>query len=132
MEFYRELALPGDAADLQRDLTIDRLPHHCSEIDRVLSHAGEQGEIYCLWGQFRVHRERINGGVRFTLPGCPNSLAWTVTRGLPPRPDVTLIHCTISRREHEPDFIESIDLFLDALAAGIDRLPHNASATTEK
>ena len=119
MEFFRELETAFDAEGLQSRLTIDNLPQHCVEIDKVLSSSGEQGEVYCLWGTFRVHRECINGGVRFTLPGCPNALAWTVTTGLPPQPHSTVIHCTINRRAHEPDFIESIGLFLDALAVGL-------------
>jgi len=119
MEFFRTLSTELDSADMVRELTIDRLSRHCREIDKVLSHQGEQGEIYCLWGQFRVHRQPINGGVRFTLPGCPNALAWTVTTGLPPDPGATVIHCTINRQEHDPDFIDSIDLFLDALMDGL-------------
>ncbi len=123
MEFFRELYCGLDAQALQQAMTVDSLPQHCAEIDRVISAAGERGEIYCLWGQFRVHRERINGGVRFSLPNCPNALAWTVTTGLPPKPDSTVIHCTINRREHEPDFIESIDLFMDALVDGLAHRP---------
>jgi len=119
MEFFRELDAGFDADGLQRMLTIDSLPRHCAAIDKVLSASGDHGEIYCLWGQFDVRRELINGGVRFTLPGCPNALAWTVTTGLPPRPSRTVIHCTINRREHEPDFIESIGWFLDALVDGL-------------
>lgn len=85
----------------------------------MLGQDGERGEIYGLWGQFRVHRELIRGGVRFSLPDCPNALSWTVTTGLPPEPASTVIHCTIKRRDHEPDFVESIELFVDALAEGI-------------
>ena len=119
MEFFRELDSGLDVAALQRRLTIEHLPQYCREIDRVFSVAGDHGEIYCLWGQFKVHRECIKGGVRFTLPGCPNAFAWTVTTGLPPVPELTVIHCTINRREHEPDFVESIELFADALADGL-------------
>lgn len=119
MEFFREIDADLDAGQLQRRLTIEALPRHCAEIDKVLEANGDHGEIYCLWGQFRVHRESINGGVRFTLPGCPNAFAWTVTTGLPPRPDRVVIHASINRREHEPEFVESIDLFLDALQAGL-------------
>lgn len=123
MEFFREMRGGRDVQALQQALTVDSLPQYCAEIDRVISAAGEQGEIYCLWGLFRVHRECINGGVRFSLPGCPNAMAWTVTTGLPPNPDSTVIHCTINRREHEPDFIESIDLFMDALVDGLAHRP---------
>lgn len=119
MEFFREIRSGHDAAALQGMLTIATLAHFCAQIDRVLAHEGDQGEIYCLWGGFRVHRECINGGVRFTLPDCPNALAWTITTGLPPCPDLTVVHCTINRHWHEPDFIESIESFIDAWAAGL-------------
>ena len=119
MEFFRELDSGLDVAELQRRLTIEHLPQYCREIDRVLDVAGDHGEIYCLWGQFKVHRECIKGGVRFTLPGCPNAFAWTVTTDLPPIPGLTVIHCTINRREHEPDFVESIEMFVGALVDGL-------------
>jgi hypothetical protein len=119
MEFFRDFTGRFDADGLQQHLTIDTLPRHCAAVDKVLESAGDEGEIYCLWGQFRVHRERIRGGVRFTLPGCPNALAWTVTTQLPPDPAMTVIHCTINRRVHDPDFVDSIEGFLDAMQEGL-------------
>jgi hypothetical protein len=77
----------------------------------------DAGEIYCLWGQFEVRREPIRDGVRFTLPGCPNALAWTVTA----ESESVLVHCTIKRTEHDPDFIESIETFIEDWQAGLER-----------
>lgn len=128
MEFFRTLRKAIGASDLVREITVAHLPNYCREIDKVLRDHGEQGEIYCLWGQFQVHRERINGGVRFTLPDCPNALAWTVTSGLPPDPVATVIHCTINRREHEPEFVDSIELFMDALAEGVSSIANESAA----
>jgi hypothetical protein len=122
MEFFRELNSGLVPSDLQKSLSIECLPQCCAQIDRVLSSTGDEGEIYCLWGQFRVRREAIAGGVRFSLADCPNALAWTLTTGLPPEPGRLVIHCTINRREHEPDFVESIELFLDAWVEGMERL----------
>jgi hypothetical protein len=34
-----------------------------------------------------------------------------------------VIHCTINRREHEPDFVESIELFLDPWGEGWNGSP---------
>lgn len=121
MEFFREVPMRCDVERLQQNLTIANLPHFCSEIGEVLSEDGEAGEIYCLWGSFQVHRECIKGGVRFSLSNCPNALAWTVTSGLAPYPAHTVVHCTINRREHDPDFIESIELFVDEWEAGLAR-----------
>ena len=120
MEFFAVVDRSLDADSLQRRLTVSTLAEHCEVIDEVLRHEGERGEIYCLWGGFEVRRERINGGVRFTLPGCPNALAWTVT--VDGTAAEVVVHCTINRHDHDPDFIESIEQFVAAWAEGIGRL----------
>ena len=79
MEFFAEADTRCDVEPLQQALTIAALPRFCSEISRVLRGGEAEGEIYCHWGSFVVHREEIGDGVRFTLPKCPNALAWTVT-----------------------------------------------------
>ena len=122
MEFFAKADCPLTPETLQQRLTGPELAAWCDAIDKVLWWDGEQGEIYCLWGQFRVQREPIRDGLRFTLPGCPNALAWTLTcdPADSPSPGV-LVHCTINRSEHEPDFIESIELFVEDWRAGIER-----------
>lgn len=122
MEFFRSLKAPLSVEDLQERLTIAHLARFCDSIDRVLWAEEDKGEIYCLWGQFPVRREAVNGGVRFTLPTCPNALQWTVTAGFPPAPEGAVIHATINRSEHDPDFVESIDLFVDDWARGLKEL----------
>ena len=122
MEFYAQLINPqASVADLQEILTIEALPELCASIDEVLSDHGDRGEVYCVWGQFDIGRELIRDGVRFTLPGCPNALAWTITcEG----EDSIVIHCAINKREHEPEFIESIEKFVEDWANGLAaRLP---------
>ena len=79
----------------------------------------ERGEIYCLWGQFTVHREPIKDGIRFSLPYCPNALAWTITAAPEGGTPETIIHCTINRQEHEADFIESIEWFVGEWEKGL-------------
>ncbi|WP_058555319.1 hypothetical protein [Thiohalocapsa sp. ML1] len=120
MEFFATTKRATTEADLQQRLSIDTLAAHCASIDRVLHADGDDGEIWCLWGQFRVRREPIRGGVRFTLPGCPNALAWTVTAGTA-APAPVVVHCTINREEHDPDFIESIRMFVDDWREGLER-----------
>jgi hypothetical protein len=44
-------------------------------------------------------------------------LAWTVTA----EPEGVLVHCTINRTEHDPDFIESIETFVEDWRAGLER-----------
>ena len=120
MEFYATTIIPASVADLQRRLTISDLPRWCASIETVLSDAISSGEIYSVWGAFHVRREELRQGVRFSLPGCPNALQWTVTTGLPPEPRHTVIHATINRADHEQDFIDSIRQFVDDWKAGLE------------
>ena len=121
MEFFASTEYETTEAELQARLTIATLPEHCASIDRVLRADGDDGEVWCLWGQFRVHREPIRGGVRFTLPGCPNALAWTLTAGMD-KPAPVVVHCTIARQDHDPEVLESISLIVDDWRAGLERL----------
>lgn len=120
MEFFATAAIPSSVTELQRRLTISDLPSWCASIDKVLSDEGSYGEIYCLWGTFRVQREDIRDGVRFSLPGCPNALQWTVTTGQQPEPRHIVIHLTINRAEHDQDFTDSNQQFVDDWKAGIE------------
>ncbi|MCW8945045.1 MAG: hypothetical protein OQL27_09755 [Sedimenticola sp.] len=117
MEFFRRINQDSHPEQLQTICTLQRLPELCDSIDSLLHQQGESGEIYCLWGSFKVNREPIKQGVRFSLPGCPNALAWTITAE---QTDIR-IHCTINRTEHDPEFIESIDQFIDDWQTGLAR-----------
>ena len=122
MEFYASAAIRTDAAELRRRLRIATLPQWCASIDTVLSDAGSHGEIYCVWGAFRLHREELNDGVRFTLPDCPNALQWTITTGQPPEPDQVVVHLTINRVEHDAEFVASNRQFVDDWRVGLESL----------
>jgi hypothetical protein len=122
MEFFASLAIDCDETRLQQRLQIDRLVQGCSLIEQVLSAEGEHGEIYCIWGQFKVRREEIRGGVRFSLPKCPNALAWTITREEGTRAAEIVIHCTINRQRQDADFVASLQEFVDAWRAGLPAL----------
>lgn len=132
MEFFATAQLTTNALLLQRHLRADNLPLWCRAIDKTLASRGEQSDIYCLWGEFRVHREVINEGVRFTLPGCPNGVQWTVTVSRE-QPGVVTIHCTITRPTHDPDFIESLEGFVEAWREGLEReLPRQLQAARQR
>ncbi len=120
MEFFATARIGTDASALKSQVTLESLPVFCASIDTVLEQAGDSGRIYCVWGEFAVNRETIRDGVRFTLPGCPNALAWTITASLSPEPDAVVIHCTINRRQHDPDFIETIEAFVDDWRQGLE------------
>ena len=120
MEFFAIADRITDVDALQARIDIGSLPVYCASISRLLSHNGDRGEIYCTWGQFIVHRESIHGGVRFTLPKCPNALAWTITTGFQPALEKIVIHCTINRAGHDADFIVSILTFVQDWQRGLE------------
>jgi hypothetical protein len=120
MEFLATTILSAPVADLQRRLTISELPRWCASIEKVLSDATSSGEIHCVWGTFRVHREDLSHGVRFSFPICPNALQWTVTTGHQPNPQQTVIHLSINRIEQDRDFVDSLQQFVQDWKAGLE------------
>jgi hypothetical protein len=121
MEFFAFADIKTKPEQLQA-LTVAKLNLYCAEINSILRVENENtADIYCLWGEFTVHRQIINGGVRFTMPKCPNALAWTITTGFAPEPEKVVIHATINRTEHEPDFVESIHMFMQAWKLGLEQ-----------
>lgn len=54
------------------------------------------------------------------MPNCPNTLAWTITKERVGEGDKMLIHCTINKSEHEPDFIQSIEQFVNDWKIGLE------------
>ncbi len=117
MEFYVAVPVRLSTQALQHRLTIDRLPQWCASIDKVLESRHDKGEIYCIWGQFRIRREIVRDGLRFTLPGCPNALQWTVTV----EGEKVLVHLTINRQRPDPEFVETIEQFIDDWRQGIEK-----------
>ncbi len=111
MEFFAEIKNKNiNKSSLKKKLSIKRLPELCNSIDTVIRDNIDNGEIYCLWGDFKINREELNDGVRFSLPNCPNALAWTIT--CDEDNDEILVHCTIAKKQHDTDFIESIEQFV--------------------
>ena len=121
MEVFAIADIQTTPEQLQQ-LSVDKLNEYCADIEKVLHVEHENSSsIYCIWGEFTVHRQLINGGVRFSMPTCPNAFVWTITTGFDPAPEKVVIHGTINRTDHDADFIESIALFLDAWKAGLKR-----------
>ncbi len=120
MEFFATTMISASAADLQHRLTIASLTRWCNSIEKVLSAATSNGEIYCVWGTFKTNRENLTNGVRFSLPGCINALQWTVTTGHDPNPLLTVIHVTINRTEQDQDFVDSIQQFATDWKIGLE------------
>lgn len=120
MEFFTAASMPFSANELQRYLRIDSLPLWCASIDTVLSHQGERGRIYCSWGEFAIHQEILRDGVRFSLPGCPNALQWTITADGDKQAGRVVVHCTINQSRADPDFIESLEQFVQDWETGLE------------
>lgn len=119
MEFYEEISASGvDNNALQQLLSIHNLPRICRSIETVINDNRSSGVIYCLWGQYEINREQLKNGVRFSLPACPNALAWTVTL----TDDVITVHCTINKKTHDDDFIASIYKFMADWAEGMSQI----------
>jgi hypothetical protein len=111
VEFFAEINnIKISTSRLKNQLTIGQLPALCHSIDTVILDNKINGIIYCVWGEFKVHREELDYGIRFTLPHCPNSLAWTITRN--EASNIITIHCTINTKTHDAAFIESIEQFV--------------------
>jgi hypothetical protein len=121
MEFFATFPGQLSATELQDALTITALPGLCGSIDSVLRCEGDQGRIYCVWGEFDVVRTSIQGGVRFTLLNCINAVTWSLTTGLPPDPDAIVVHLTINRTEQDADFVDSLEQFADDWRKGLKK-----------
>ena len=118
MEFFQEIHRPDlDITYLKNLLTIDNLTGLCASISTVTPENENAGEIYCTWGGFIISREEIRHGVRFALLNCPHALAWTVTYN--EDSEDIIIHCTIDKREQDPEFVESIHDFVDDWTNGV-------------
>lgn len=131
MEFFAYANVRMSASDIQRHININNLTEWCSSIDSILDVQDERGDIYCVWGEFRVHRELIHDGVRFTLPTCKNAVQWTIS----PNPDnnaQVMVHCTINRPQQDEDFVESLEEFVEAWRHGLEEWPERRAAKLNK
>ena len=113
MEFFRIINLKTQDKSIQEKLTIANLESISNELFVIGNHNTTEADIGSVWGEFTLTRNLIRGGVRFALVECPNALAWTITTGINPDPNVIVIHLTINRKEQTADFIQEIEAFLD-------------------
>jgi hypothetical protein len=113
MEFYRTLPINTDEKTLQKELTLKNLALMTNEMFVIEEQNKRKTHIGSLWGEFTLTRGLIRGGLRFALAECPNALAWTITTGLAPDPELVVVHLTINRQKKELSFVEEIHAFLD-------------------
>ena len=121
MEFFEEVEkISLDENGLKQQLTIERLPTLCKSIETVIADDKDSGVVYCVWGEHEVNREPLKYGVRFSMPKCPNALAWSITIKEHDGNNNAVIHCTTDTTEHDEDFIESIREFVRDCRDGIE------------
>jgi len=119
LEFFAEIKNPGlDVNRLKQLLTISRLPLVSKSINTVIAEERDKGLIHCIWGEFEINREELRYGVRFTLPHCPNALACTITID-DENENAIVVHCSINKKQHDEDFIDSIQQFVSDWAEGL-------------
>jgi hypothetical protein len=122
VEFFEFAEVVTSQEEIRSRVSIDTLQDFCEEIEGVDA-AEELGRVvyFRQWGRFHIRQETVMGGVRFSVPDCPNALAWTVTTGYPPCPAKMVLHATINRIEHHPEFIDATKALLAALKIGLER-----------
>jgi hypothetical protein len=121
MEFLHRLPHPSpDIAALKALLTIRDLPALCASIHAATPESDGTGDIHCLWGVFNLRRDELRNGVRYALLDCPHALAWTITAD--PANQALIIHCTIDKTHPDPEFAESIEMFVTDWSEGLGRV----------
>ncbi|MBU1138965.1 MAG: hypothetical protein KKA76_08315 [Proteobacteria bacterium] len=132
MEFFEYANVVTSQETIRDKISVDNLPFFCEEIEEVTDEDALDRVIYFRhWGRFHIRRETVMGGARFSVPDCPNALAWTVTTGYPPYPEKIVLHATFNRTEHAPEFIATTKALLTALKNGLENHFHNEPAETE-
>jgi hypothetical protein len=119
MEFTRLALVDMTAADIQRHVNVANLPEWCASIVTVHPKDSNQGRITCLSGDFIVHRELLNSGVRFSIPAGPHAIQWTITTDTSGE---VLVHCTLNslQSDTETDLSQALDCFVDNWKLGLE------------
>lgn len=118
MEFFRVINIEINEAEIQEKIQNLILSEIHSDII-VLEGNDDLVKIGCLWGEFTLRRDKIKGGIRFSMLECPNALAWTITTGYPPAREKVVIHLTINREKKQKEFVDEINEFLDGWETGM-------------
>ncbi len=118
MQLSKRLELDYSAEHIQERVTLAALSDQCQGLFERIA-CGASGHPQCLWGNLQVGRATDEGGVRFELGGCPNHLAWSVTRVSDEAGDGIVVQCRVNQEQWDEAFIRSVQGLLDSLAGGV-------------
>jgi hypothetical protein len=120
MEFFEIIDIQTSEEEIRKKIIIDNLPAFCNEIEAVDA-CDEMGRVifFRQWGRFHIQRDDIMGGVRFSVPDCPNALCWTVSTGHGPQAEKVTLYATINRTEQDNGFIRATRALSAAFKQGI-------------
>lgn len=131
MEIFARAQVRISEGDLQRYIDVANLPEWCASIEEVTASQGSRGEIRTSWGDATVHRELINGGLRFSCPNNSDAMQWTITSDSA-RPAEVLLHLTTNRSEHPAADQEYMELLVADWRAGLEDWPQRRAAKMKK
>jgi len=120
MEFVRHATVEMTVADIQRNIIVANLPEWCASIVEVHTRDNNQGRMTCLSGDYVVHRELLNSGVRFSIPAAPYAIQWTLTSE---GDGTVLVHCTANAAEAPEPLQQALDCFVDNWLIGLESWP---------
>ena len=122
MEIYGKAQVRISEGDIQRYIDVANLPEWCASIEEVLSTQGSRGEIRTIWGEATIHRELINGGIRFSCPNNPHAMQWSITVNSA-RPAEVCLHLTTNCLAHDTEEKERLDHFVGDWVIGLQCWP---------
>lgn len=131
MEIFSYADVRMSTSDIQRHINVQNLNEWCASIYSVLDVHDERADIECLWGEFRIHRELIRDGIRFTLPNCKYAVQWTISPN-PENSAEVMLHCTVNREKVDADFMESVEEFVEGWRVGVEDWPVRRAAKMKK
>lgn len=131
MEIYGKAQVRISEGELQRFIDVANLPEWCASIEEVLSSQGSRGEIRTAWGEATIHRELINGGIRFSCPNNPHAMQWSITADST-RPSEVLIHLTTNCSVHDTQEQDRMELVVTDWRAGLEDWPQRRAAKLKK
>lgn len=131
MEIFGKAQVRISEGDIQRYIDVANLPEWCAAIEEVLTSQGSRGEIRTAWGEATIHRELINGGIRFSCPNNPHAMQWSITVNRL-KPGEVLVHLTTNCAAHEGEEQERLERFVTQWNDGLESWPQRRTDKMRK